>query len=166
MRELDVSAECDNVIHVMSTFPTDPFRTGVAVAAAIGVSLAVVGVTLNSDPSSVLAYVLPLSLPVGVLLAWRHSRAVGSSPRYPMGRVILMAVQAVVVGALLVGATLAAVEAVNGRGQFATLLDGIGRVFWLAALGIMFMGIPMLALILPVVAIWAVLVRRLSQPSR
>ena len=74
-----------------------------------------------------------------------------------------MALQVLVLGALMVAATMAFVAGVSGREQSASVLEAIGQAIGLAALGIVFLGIPMLALILPLVVLWAVLVRRLSQ---
>lgn len=147
----------------MSTFRDRPTALGVATAAVIGGALAAIGLPSPGDLSSPLAYILPLSLPVGVALAWRHGRAVVASPRFPAGRVLLMTLQALVVGALLVGMVSVLVPDVYTIGAADGIWGGIGKAFSVALLGIVFFGIPMLAIIAPIVTVWAVVVRRLHR---
>jgi len=70
----------------MSTFSERPILAGVVVAGILGGALAIFGLAISPDWSAPLAYVLPLSLPVGIAMAWRHARAVADSPRFPVGR--------------------------------------------------------------------------------
>lgn len=152
----------------MSTFSDRAVVAGVGVAAVLGGVLALIGTVISPDWQSPVAYVLPLSFPVGILMAARHARAVVSSPRFPVGRVVVMSLQALVIGALLTGVASVGIGLVTGTGWVASgwvasVWQAIGAVVATAFLGIVFVGIPVLAVIVPIVGLWAVLLRRLAR---
>jgi hypothetical protein len=148
------------VILKMSMFRDEPVALGVRVACGIGGVLAALGLATAQDRSAPMAYVLPLSLPVGVALAWRHAHAVAESLRFPVARVVVMSLQALVLGSILTGIASAMVGEVAGTSTLTSIADAVGWVGATAFLGILFLGIPMLALIGPTVALWAIAVRR------
>lgn len=150
------------MILTISTFRDKPVALGIRVACVIGGLLAVLGLATAEDWSAPMAYVLPLSLPVSVALAWRHAHAVSESPRFPVGRVVVMSLQALVLGSVLTGIASAMVGMVAGTTMVTSVADAIGWVAATAFLGILFLGIPMLALIGPAVALWALAVRHLG----
>jgi hypothetical protein len=145
-----------------STFRDRPVALGVITAAAIGGGLAATGLATSADVFAPLTYVLPLSLPIGLALAWRHARPVAASPHFPVARVLLMSLQALVLGAVSVGAVGVLIGLFAGTHIPGSIWEGLGDVARVAFLGIVFMGIPMLALIGPVVTLWAMIVRRVG----
>ncbi len=144
----------------MSTFSERPVLAGVVVAGILGGALAIFGLAISPDWSAPLAYVLPLSLPVGIAMAWRHARAVADSPRFPVGRVVVMSLQVLVLGALLTGGANVLIGVVTNTRPVTSVWEALGGTAASAFLGIIFVGLPMLALIGPVVGLWAIVLRR------
>ncbi len=151
---------CDNMICAMSTFRDGSRTEGLAIAGSIGGLLAALGIVLATDWSAPAVFILPLSLPVGLMLAWRHAPAVAAATTFPIARVVVMSLQALVLGALLVGITSELMRAIVDAEALISLWDLVGRTAMTAVLGVIILGLPMLGVIVPVVALWAVLVRR------
>lgn len=147
----------------MSTFRDRTVGVGVAVAGAMGGAIAFLGTTISPDWSAPLAYVLPLSLPVGILMAVRHARAVVESPRFPIGRVVVMSLQALVIGALLTGGASVLIGVITDARPVGSVWEAVGIAVYTAFLGVIFVGIPMLAMIGPIVGLWAIVLRRLAR---
>jgi hypothetical protein len=125
----------------------------------MGALVAAIGFLISPDPSSPSAFVLPFSLPIALAVAWRHGRAVAESPHFPVNRVIVASLQALVLGSLLVAAVLTVVSLPSTATLGETVRDGIGSAVGLTFLGIVFLGLPMLAIITPVIAAWAGIIR-------
>jgi hypothetical protein len=141
-------------------------ETPTVVAIAIGGSIAIVGFLISPDWTTPLALVLPCSLPIAVAVAWRHGRAVVQSLGFPVGRVLIASLQAVVAGSVLVPSVGALASSITGSSYFNSVSDGIGWIAATAVLGMVFLGLPMLAIVVPVITVWASIARTLVRHQR
>jgi hypothetical protein len=81
----------------------------------------------------------------------------------PVARVVVMCLQSLVLGALLVGMA-GALTGSAGAETLSSPWEVIGWAAALAFLGVIFVGIPMLALIGPAVVLWTAVIRRSGVP--
>jgi hypothetical protein len=151
-------------------FRERPVPMGVALAGMIGMVIALSVEALA--PSWVLptGFVGMASLPVAVLLAWRHSTDVAAMPHFPNRRVLLIVLQAVLLGSLTATVAWTAMLAVapppSGTSalEVASSVALVLQVVYVACIGVVFFGLPAYLVIFPIVVVWAALLRRIVRP--
>ncbi len=113
-------------------------------------------------PEQAVTLILPMGIPIAAALGARHGPAAARRPSDHPRIVIAFAAQAVLIGTLLVS-TIGLIS--SGWGEMigrTTALDLLTGAFSAAALGLVFLGLPMLVLVAAVAYEWAKLVWRVA----
>lgn len=144
----------DRLPMIGSAFAAGIATAVVAVQFLLGVSI------VWSDPSP-LALVAPLAVPISAVLARHHARSIATAREFDMVSVVLFAAQGVLFGSLTVS-IFAAIAAV-GRGVIDLPADVLVDVIQLTLLGLGVYGLPIYVVSLPLVMVWAVLLRAFAR---